>query len=193
MSPWSWSWFTYSINTRGSTLDNSTSSSSPLIFLSFRTIAEEMASKVVLLVLTCFLLISTTVSSEWEEDLLIESGAHAPVLSPVDKASPPPPICPPPPPSLTAPPPPSVVSVPPTPPAMAPAPAPVKPPRTILECIPQCMVRCKNHSRKNICMRTCLTCCNRCKCVPPGQYGNKEKCGKCYTDMTTRGGKLKCP
>ncbi|XP_073296135.1 uncharacterized protein [Primulina huaijiensis] len=156
-----------------------------------------MASKAVLLVLACFLLIHTSDSSEWEEDVLIESGAHAPVLSPNDTVSPPPPkSCPPLPPLVTAPPPPpSVVSAPPTrpPPVMAPAPPPVKPPRTILECIPQCMVRCKNHSRKNICMRTCLTCCNRCKCVPPGQYGNKEKCGKCYTDMTTSGGKLKCP
>ncbi|XP_073017273.1 uncharacterized protein [Primulina eburnea] len=145
-----------------------------------------MASKVVLLVLACFLLIHTSDSSEWEEDVLIESGARAPVPSPIDMVSPPPPKCPPLPPLVTAPPPRP-------PPVMAPAPPPVKPPRTILECIPQCMVRCKNHSRKNICMRTCLTCCNRCKCVPPGQYGNKEKCGKCYTDMTTSGGKLKCP
>ncbi|KAH6801051.1 Gibberellin-regulated family protein [Perilla frutescens var. hirtella] len=74
-----------------------------------------------------------------------------------------------------------------------PAPPPPAPPRNIQECIPLCVVRCKNHSRKNICLRACLTCCGRCKCVPPGQYGNKEKCGKCYAGMTTRGGKLKCP
>lgn len=61
------------------------------------------------------------------------------------------------------------------------------------ECIPLCLVRCKLHSRKKYCLRACMTCCERCKCVPPGQYGNKEKCGKCYSDMTTRGGKLKCP
>ncbi|KZV36150.1 extensin, proline-rich protein [Dorcoceras hygrometricum] len=128
------------------------------------------------------------VSSEWEGDLLSQSGAPGPALSPIPTASPPPP------PLLTAPPPPpSVFGSPPTPPVMAPTPPPVKPPRTTSDCIPLCMVRCKYHSRKNICMRTCLTCCNRCKCVPPGQFGNKEKCGKCYTDMTTRGGKLKCP
>ncbi|KAG6412826.1 hypothetical protein SASPL_125518 [Salvia splendens] len=62
-----------------------------------------------------------------------------------------------------------------------------------LKCAPLCVVRCKNHSRKNVCMRACVTCCDRCKCVPPGQYGNREKCGKCYANMTTRGGKLKCP
>ncbi|RID43462.1 hypothetical protein BRARA_I00324 [Brassica rapa] len=33
----------------------------------------------------------------------------------------------------------------------------------------------------------------RCKCVPPGTYGNREKCGRCYTNMTTHGGRPKCP
>ncbi|KAJ9683490.1 hypothetical protein PVL29_019179 [Vitis rotundifolia] len=60
-------------------------------------------------------------------------------------------------------------------------------------CIPLCDQRCKAHSRKNICVRACMTCCDRCKCVPPGTYGNREKCGKCYTDMTTHGNKPKCP
>ncbi|XP_059624729.1 gibberellin-regulated protein 14-like [Cornus florida] len=71
---------------------------------------------------------------------------------------------------------------------------PVKPPpKTTADCIPLCKERCGAHSRKRRCLRACVTCCDRCKCVPPGTYGNREKCGKCYTDMTTTGGKLKCP
>lgn len=71
--------------------------------------------------------------------------------------------------------------------------APPPPPRNTKECYPPCLVRCKLHSRKNVCLRACVTCCDRCKCVPPGQYGNKEKCGTCYVNMTTHGGKSKCP
>ncbi|KAI8533773.1 hypothetical protein RHMOL_Rhmol10G0035100 [Rhododendron molle] len=87
-------------------------------------------------------------------------------------------------------------------PAKAPAPVPsVKPPvlppppakKPQIECNPLCVGRCKLHSRKQVCLRTCMTCCDRCKCVPPGTYGNREKCGKCYTDMTTTGGRPKCP
>ncbi|KAL3833212.1 hypothetical protein ACJIZ3_007948 [Penstemon smallii] len=122
----------------------------------------------------CFLVINTK-----------ELGAVAPVLiSPVyNKSSSPPPIV-----VVVKPPAPA------TPLPPAPAPSPINgPPRNRKECEPLCVVRCKNHSRKNVCMRVCLTCCDRCKCVPPGQYGNHEKCGKCYAGMTTRGGKLKCP
>ncbi|KAI3462981.1 hypothetical protein Pfo_019644 [Paulownia fortunei] len=154
-----------------------------------------MASKAVLLVLACFLLVNTKVSSEWEEEILTEGSTLPPVGSPIYKSSPPPPPkFPPPPPIVKAPPPPPplVIKAPP-PPVTEPAPPPAQPPRNRQECIPLCVVRCKNHSRKNICMRACLTCCERCKCVPPGQHGNKEKCGKCYAGMTTRGGKSKCP
>ncbi|EEF44937.1 gibberellin-regulated protein 14 [Ricinus communis] len=70
---------------------------------------------------------------------------------------------------------------------------PLPPVRSRADCIPLCAERCKLHSRKNICTRACITCCDRCKCVPPGTYGNREKCGKCYTDMTTRHNKPKCP
>ncbi|XP_057524237.1 gibberellin-regulated protein 14-like [Amaranthus tricolor] len=61
------------------------------------------------------------------------------------------------------------------------------------DCVPLCEKRCSLHSRKRLCVRACSTCCLRCKCVPPGTYGNKEVCGRCYTDMTTHGGRLKCP
>ncbi|KAK2419749.1 gibberellin-regulated protein [Trifolium repens] len=83
------------------------------------------------------------------------------------------------------------------PPTPQPPVAPTTPPTPIVkswkDCIPLCENRCKLHSRKNICARACMTCCDRCKCVPPGTYGNREKCGKCYTDMLTHGNKFKCP
>ncbi|PIN23185.1 hypothetical protein CDL12_04098 [Handroanthus impetiginosus] len=74
--------------------------------------------------------------------------------------------------------------------ALAPAPAPTT---HHLDCGGLCKHRCSLHSRQNICLRACGTCCVRCKCVPPGTYGNREMCGKCYTDMTTHGNKTKCP
>ncbi|RVW46603.1 Gibberellin-regulated protein 14 [Vitis vinifera] len=89
--------------------------------------------------------------------------------------------------------PPTVAPKPPVPPVTPPTTAPMPPVRTRLDCVPLCDQRCKAHSRKNICVRACMTCCDRCKCVPPGTYGNREKCGKCYTDMTTHGNKPKCP
>ncbi|XP_020202286.1 gibberellin-regulated protein 1 [Cajanus cajan] len=64
---------------------------------------------------------------------------------------------------------------------------------SFVDCGVRCRVRCSLHSRPKICTRACGTCCFRCKCVPPGTYGNREVCGKCYTDMTTHGNKLKCP
>ncbi|MED6155650.1 hypothetical protein PIB30_006824 [Stylosanthes scabra] len=63
----------------------------------------------------------------------------------------------------------------------------------VLDCGARCEARCSAHSRKKICKRACGTCCSRCKCVPPGTYGNREVCGRCYTDMVTHGNKPKCP
>ncbi|CAJ2665518.1 unnamed protein product [Trifolium pratense] len=104
------------------------------------------------------------------------------------------------PPILKPPTPPPLVKSPPyqSPPIVKP-PTPVAPttPTPIVkswkDCIPLCDNRCKLHSRKKLCARACMTCCDRCKCVPPGTYGNREKCGKCYTDMLTHGNKFKCP
>ncbi|KAL9230565.1 hypothetical protein vseg_005902 [Gypsophila vaccaria] len=86
----------------------------------------------------------------------------------------------------------------PTPPETLPAPSPAPyygslPPVKQEECPPLCEARCAKHSRMTVCMRACTTCCTRCKCVPPGTYGNKLLCGRCYADMTTHGGRLKCP
>ncbi|XP_057774697.1 snakin-2-like [Salvia miltiorrhiza] len=62
-----------------------------------------------------------------------------------------------------------------------------------VDCGQLCKARCRLHSRPNLCNRACGTCCLRCKCVPPGTYGNREICGTCYTDMTTHANKTKCP
>ncbi|WVZ22801.1 hypothetical protein V8G54_001345, partial [Vigna mungo] len=64
---------------------------------------------------------------------------------------------------------------------------------SFVDCGDRCRVRCSLHSRPKICARACGTCCSRCNCVPPGTYGNREVCGKCYTDMMTHGNKPKCP
>ncbi|KAI5683543.1 hypothetical protein M9H77_04771 [Catharanthus roseus] len=73
----------------------------------------------------------------------------------------------------------------------APAPAPGR--SGEVDCGGLCKYRCSLHSRANICRRACGTCCVRCKCVPPGTFGNRDMCGKCYTDMTTHRNKTKCP
>ncbi|KAL8228931.1 hypothetical protein R6Q57_013831 [Mikania cordata] len=62
-----------------------------------------------------------------------------------------------------------------------------------IDCGGLCAIRCGKHSRPNVCTRACGTCCQRCSCVPPGTHGNREMCGRCYTDMLTHGNKPKCP
>ncbi|KAM3706513.1 hypothetical protein ACB098_03G155600 [Castanea mollissima] len=62
-----------------------------------------------------------------------------------------------------------------------------------VDCGGLCKERCRLHSRPNVCNRACGTCCARCKCVPPGTSGNREMCGRCYSDMTTHRNKPKCP
>ena len=168
-----------------------------------------MASNSILL-LCIFLVVATKVFS-YDEDLKTVVPAPAPPVkaptpaSPVKSPSyPPGPVTPPtvPPPTVKVPPPPqSPVVKPPTPtptsPVVYPPPVAPSPPAPVVksnkDCIPLCDYRCSLHSRKKLCMRACITCCDRCKCVPPGTYGNREKCGKCYTDMLTHGNKFKCP
>eukprot|EP00250_Pteridium_aquilinum_P035074 c8570_g1_i1 orf=83-454(+) len=79
---------------------------------------------------------------------------------------------------------------PPAPPSPeAPVPAPAGP----LNCTSACAFRCSKAGRPNVCERACGTCCDRCKCVPPGTSGNQEVCGICYTGQTTHENKTKCP
>ncbi|GKU90094.1 hypothetical protein SLEP1_g4135 [Rubroshorea leprosula] len=63
---------------------------------------------------------------------------------------------------------------------------------TDIDCGQACDVRCQLSSRPNLCKRACGTCCARCNCVPPGTSGNYDVC-PCYRDMTTHGGRHKCP
>ncbi|KAM7506651.1 hypothetical protein LguiA_017104 [Lonicera macranthoides] len=151
-----------------------------------------MAFKALLFLLASFLVLNVMVSSQNEEHFVKGPFRKVPPTAPAESLLKVPPPCT----NATA------KSLPPSAPVKPPAPSPAAtpptgsprhPPRTRIECMPLCIVRCKYHSRKNVCMRSCLACCERCKCVPPGQYGNHAKCGKCYANMTTHGGKLKCP
>ncbi|KAK9129524.1 hypothetical protein Sjap_010011 [Stephania japonica] len=60
------------------------------------------------------------------------------------------------------------------------------------DCGAACTARCRLSSRPRLCMRACGTCCARCNCVPPGTSGNYDACA-CYANMTTHGGRRKCP
>ncbi|TYJ37675.1 hypothetical protein E1A91_A05G391800v1 [Gossypium mustelinum] len=64
-----------------------------------------------------------------------------------------------------------------TPPWNPPSP-PSPPVKKIKDCIPYCRRSCIFSSRTDLCVRRCMPCCNRCKCVPPGTYINR-RCGKC--------------
>ncbi|KAG0500362.1 hypothetical protein HPP92_000434 [Vanilla planifolia] len=61
-----------------------------------------------------------------------------------------------------------------------------------IDCDSECTRRCQLASRHKICMRACKSCCVICNCVPPGTSGNKEQC-PCYDNLTTHGGRKKCP
>ncbi|KAI4375154.1 hypothetical protein MLD38_013058 [Melastoma candidum] len=61
-----------------------------------------------------------------------------------------------------------------------------------IDCQGKCSYRCSKASRYKMCMRACNTCCERCNCVPPGTSGNEDQC-PCYANMTTHGGRHKCP
>ncbi|XP_024026588.1 gibberellin-regulated protein 1 [Morus notabilis] len=61
-----------------------------------------------------------------------------------------------------------------------------------IDCRGSCAARCRLSSRPRLCNRACGTCCQRCNCVPPGTAGNQEVC-PCYANMTTHGGRRKCP
>ncbi|KAF3796383.1 Gibberellin-regulated protein 10 [Nymphaea thermarum] len=60
------------------------------------------------------------------------------------------------------------------------------------DCGAACMGRCSKASRQDRCVQVCGSCCRTCNCVPPGTFGNKEKC-LCYAGLTTHAGRPKCP
>uniref|UniRef100_A0A7N0U8R5 Uncharacterized protein n=1 Tax=Kalanchoe fedtschenkoi TaxID=63787 RepID=A0A7N0U8R5_KALFE len=145
-----------------------------------------MAFRAVLFLLASLLLVSTKGIVDTVPAAAAPAEAPAPAPIPIKT-----------PPAAQTPTPAPVVKKPaPTPTPAAPRPPTVAPrPRikSLADCRPQCNERCSLHSRPNVCVRACNTCCTRCRCVPPGTAGNKEVCGKCYAEMTTKGGRRKCP
>ncbi|KAK6129880.1 hypothetical protein DH2020_036398 [Rehmannia glutinosa] len=59
-------------------------------------------------------------------------------------------------------------------------------------CDSKCEVRCSKASLKERCLKYCGICCEICRCVPPGTYGNKDSC-PCYKELKNSKGKPKCP
>lgn len=59
-------------------------------------------------------------------------------------------------------------------------------------CDSKCGVRCANAGVYDRCVKYCGICCQECKCVPSGTYGNKSEC-PCYRDKLNSKGKPKCP
>ncbi|THU48873.1 hypothetical protein C4D60_Mb06t03590 [Musa balbisiana] len=62
-------------------------------------------------------------------------------------------------------------------------------------CDSKCKVRCSKASLQDRCLKFCGLCCEVCRCVPSGTYGNKDEC-PCYRDKYTGVGKRrrpKCP
>ncbi|KAI3465290.1 hypothetical protein Pfo_021953 [Paulownia fortunei] len=59
-------------------------------------------------------------------------------------------------------------------------------------CGKKCGVRCSKAGVKDRCLKYCGICCEECKCVPSGTYGNKHEC-PCYRDKKNSKGKPKCP
>ncbi|WJX70383.1 hypothetical protein P8452_54500 [Trifolium repens] len=144
-----------------------------------------MASKSILF-LGILLVVATNVFSYDDEDInKVVNYANPPFVSMAAKL---PPILVKPPPKAKAPtPPPS------QPPVSSLAPSPTSIVKSLKDCIPLCFQRCKFHLMKRLCMRSCMICCDRCKCVPPGHYGNRKTCGKCYSDMKTLRNRFRCP
>ncbi|KAI9118473.1 hypothetical protein K1719_010805 [Acacia pycnantha] len=59
-------------------------------------------------------------------------------------------------------------------------------------CDGKCTERCKKAGVQDRCLRFCGICCEKCKCVPSGTYGNKHEC-PCYRDLKNNKGNPKCP
>ncbi|KDP32030.1 hypothetical protein JCGZ_12491 [Jatropha curcas] len=60
------------------------------------------------------------------------------------------------------------------------------------DCDLKCGTRCSNAGYKDRCLKYCGICCQECKCVPSGTYGNKSEC-PCYRDKKNSKGQSKCP
>ncbi|KAE8695027.1 Gibberellin-regulated protein 10 [Hibiscus syriacus] len=72
--------------------------------------------------------------------------------------------------------------------------APASPPSPVPPsfCDSKCGERCGKAGMKDRCLKYCGICCQECKCVPSGTYGNKSEC-PCYRDKKNSKGNPKCP
>ncbi|KAL4281408.1 hypothetical protein GQ457_03G003470 [Hibiscus cannabinus] len=59
-------------------------------------------------------------------------------------------------------------------------------------CEGKCRARCSKAAVWERCFKYCGICCEECKCVPSGTYGNKHQC-PCYRDKLNNKGNPKCP
>ncbi|RVX00066.1 Snakin-1 [Vitis vinifera] len=66
------------------------------------------------------------------------------------------------------------------------------PPSFRTQWLVQCAARCSKAGMKDRCLKYCGICCEECKCVPSGTYGNKHEC-PCYKDKKNSKGQPKCP
>ncbi|XP_042380817.1 peamaclein-like [Zingiber officinale] len=55
-------------------------------------------------------------------------------------------------------------------------------------CEGKCKVRCAKAGMMDRCLNYCGMCCEDCKCVPSGTYGNKDEC-PCYRDKVAKNNK----
>lgn len=58
-------------------------------------------------------------------------------------------------------------------------------------CGGKCDYRCLRNWRKSFCVKLCMICCGKCKCVLLGFLVDKGECF-CYRDMKNFKGKFKC-
>ncbi|XP_004289740.1 PREDICTED: snakin-1-like [Fragaria vesca subsp. vesca] len=63
---------------------------------------------------------------------------------------------------------------------------------TSSNCSNKCSNRCAVAGVQDRCLKYCGICCEECKCVPSGTYGNKHEC-PCYRDKKNNKGRPKCP
>ncbi|GAV74820.1 GASA domain-containing protein [Cephalotus follicularis] len=62
-----------------------------------------------------------------------------------------------------------------------------------LPCVDYCRPICDPYRRRRPCMRVCTKCCEKGKCVPPGEDGAKVKYCKIWDTVTLHDVVYKCP
>ncbi|KAL2933205.1 Gibberellin-regulated protein 8 [Bienertia sinuspersici] len=59
-------------------------------------------------------------------------------------------------------------------------------------CNSKCSGRCALKGVHSRCMKYCMMCCDKCRCVPSGTSGHLDEC-PCYRDWKAPNGRPKCP